>query len=447
MSDVNKIRYVPRQPIEIILNSKRGTKIGSLDGHKSFELEQEIVARKDEDLLIYLKKAFIPFSFYCISANQNNNKFQYTELQTGGNSFSNTITVPDGNYSITELLTILQTDMDSAGQTINSTNNKFEFKETKTTGAFAEYTLTLTSKDYTIPELCTELKSRMETASSAVGFNFTYNVTFDSTTNKVTFALTGGTDVQKTNLLFSGGIFASTSVGPVIGFTSAVEITTSSSATSDSTCDPNAGHDFKYTLSYDVNTNKASFLIASGTNPSKTTLNFNTGAFASDSIRRVLGFSDADVEFTTTTSATSDLQVDTADGLDSLHLKSNLVGDNIQSTTGAINGGELLIIPVNLSPFSILYYSEDANPFKHKLSANSIKNIEIKFSDNNDNTVDFNSIPYTLILVAEFIFNPDAQVTTNNKRLETIDDKIINTETRNKQLFDMLMKKTETKKN
>jgi len=324
MSDVNKIRYIPRNPIEIILNSKRGTKIGDVDGHKRFELEQEIVSRKDEDLLIYLKKAFIPFSFYCVSANQNNNRFQYTELQTTGGSSGVTLTIPDGNYSITELLTYINTQMDS---------------------------------------------------SSVI-----------------------------------------------------------------------AGLNFKYTVSYDVNTNKASFLIASGTNPNKTTLNFNTGFFASDSIRRVLGFSDADVEFTTSASAVSDLQVDMADGLDSLHVKSNLVGDNIQSTVGAINGGELLIIPVNLSPFSILYYSEDANPFKHKLSANSIKNIEIKFSDNNDNVVDFNSIPYTLILVAEFLFNPDAQVTTNNKRLETTQDQLINTETRNKQLFDMMMKKTETKK-
>ena len=94
MSDVNKLRYLPRQPIEIILNSKRGTQIGSTDGHKRFELDKEIVARKDENLLLYLKKAFIPFSFYCVSANQNNNIFQYTELQTGGNSFSNKITVP-----------------------------------------------------------------------------------------------------------------------------------------------------------------------------------------------------------------------------------------------------------------------------------------------------------------------------------------------------------------
>ena len=435
MSDVTRMRYIPRQPIEIILKSNRGTQIGNVDGHKRFELEKEIVARKDEDLLLYLKKAFVPFSFYCISSNQNNNKFEYTELQTGGNTFSNTITVPDGNYSITELLTILQTDMDAAGQTINSTNNKFEFKETKTTGATAEYTLTLTSQNYTITSLLTELKSRMESASAGVGFNYTYNLTFDSSTNKATFALTGGTDVLKTKLIFSTGIFASTSVKTVLGFTSDVEITTSTTATSDGTCDVNAGHDFKYTLSYDVNTNKSSFLIASGTNPSKTTLNFNTGSFSSDSIRRVLGFSNADVEFTTTASATSDLLVDVADGLDSLHLKSNLVGDNIQSTVGSINGGELLIIPVDLSPFSILYYSEDANPFKHKLSVNSIKQIELKFTDNNDNIVDFNSIPYTIILVAEFIFNPDNQITTKNKGLLSIEDKITNNEINNFILF------------
>ena len=443
MSDVARMRYIQRQPIEIILKSNRGTQIGDVDGHKRFELEKEIVARKDEDLLLYLKKGFIPFSFYCISSNQNNNKFEYTELQSGGNTFSNTITVPDGNYSITELLTILQTDMDGAGQTINSTNNKLDFIETKTTGAVATYTSTISSGDYTITALLAQIKSQMESVSASAGFNFTYNLTFNSTTNKATIALTGGTDVLKTNLPFATGTFNTTSVKTVLGFTTDVEITTSSSATSDGTCDTNAGHDFKYILSYDVNTNKSSFLIASGTNPNKTTLNFNTGTNASNSIRRVLGFSDADVEFTTTTSATSDLLVDVADGLDSLHLKSNLVGDNIQSTVGSINGGELLIIPVDLSPFSILYYSEDANPFKHKLSVNSIKQIELKFTDNNDNTVDFNSIPYTLILVAEFIFNPDNQITTKNKGLLSIEDKIMNNEINNKQLFNMLMNKKE----
>ena len=31
-----KSNYVPRQSIEIILNSKRGTQIGTLDGKKSY---------------------------------------------------------------------------------------------------------------------------------------------------------------------------------------------------------------------------------------------------------------------------------------------------------------------------------------------------------------------------------------------------------------------------
>lgn len=316
MSDVSKMRYVPRQPIEIILKSNRGTTIGDLDGSKLFDLETEIVARKDEDLLLYLKKAFIPFSFYCLSSNQHNNKLDYTEIKTDGSTNTIALTIPDGNYNITELLS--------------------------------------------------EIKTQMEDAST-----------------------------------FS----------------------------------------FKYTFTYNENTNKATFLIASGTNPSKTTFKFSTGTNASNSIRRLVGFTENDVDFTTTSSATSNLLVDMADGLDSLHLKSNLVGTNIQSTRGAINGGELLIIPVDLSPYSILYYSEGANPFKHKLSANSIKQIEIKFTDNNDNVVDFNSIPYTLILVAEFVFNPDNEVTAKNKGLLSAEDKMVNNEIINKQLLDMFMKK------
>ena len=34
-------KYVKRQPIEIILNSKRGTKIGDIDGYKYFDLDNE----------------------------------------------------------------------------------------------------------------------------------------------------------------------------------------------------------------------------------------------------------------------------------------------------------------------------------------------------------------------------------------------------------------------
>ena len=68
-----KYKYIPRQPIEIILNSKNGTDLNNLDGHKIYLLEQEISSRKDERLLLYLKKAFLPFSFYTLSSSQKNN--------------------------------------------------------------------------------------------------------------------------------------------------------------------------------------------------------------------------------------------------------------------------------------------------------------------------------------------------------------------------------------
>jgi hypothetical protein len=285
--------YTPRQPIEIILNSKRGTNIGSLDGHKFFELEKEVVARKGEKILLYLKKSFIPFSFYCLSTTQKNNKLDVKETQTDGTNNSYTITIPDGNYNIDELISVI--------------------------------------------------KSAMETAST---FGFIYNFTYDDATNKITMRISSGTDVLNTTLLFG------------------------------------------------------------------------TGNFTNNSVRRILGFSNQDHTFTTTTGGISDNVCDLADGLDSLHLKSNLCGDNIQSTSGAINGGELLIIPVNLLPNSILYFDEGQNPFKHRLVMSSFKRIEMKFTDNNDNTVDFNNIPYTLILIAEFIQDFTDTLTPQTKNIE-----------------------------
>jgi len=285
-------RYIERQSIEIILNSKRGRQIGDKDGYKYFDLDKEITARKDEKILLYLKKAFIPFSFYCISAGQRNTFLDITETSSAG---SNTyaVNVPDGNYNISALLS--------------------------------------------------EIKTLMENAST---------------------------------------------------------------------------YDFVYEITYDDNTSKVSFLIKSGTNAISSKILFSTGTNKNISLIRVLGFDESDKTFTTTAKATSDYVVDLADGLDSLHIKSNLVGDNIQSTIGAINGGELLIIPVDLSPNSILYFDEGSNPFKHQLSSSSFKRIEIRFSDNHDNIVDFNNIPFTLILIVDFIHDPTDIITAQNRKLE-----------------------------
>ena len=286
-------KYVKRQPIEIILNSKRGTKIGDIDGYKFFDLDTEISARKDEKILLHLKKAFIPFSFYCISASQKNNMLDIKETQSTGATNTYAITIPDGNYNISGLLTKIQSLMDAT-------------------------------------------------------------TTFD----------------------------------------------------------------YKYNLTYDEYTSKASFGITSGTNLTNSQLLFSTGTNKNKSLVRVLGFNETDKTFDISTKAVSDNVVDLADGLDSLHIKSNLVGDNIQSTSGAINGGELLIIPVDLSPNSILYFNETSNPFKHQLSSSSFKRIIIRFSDNFDNVVDFNNIPFTLILIVEFIPDPNAMITQQNRQLE-----------------------------
>ena len=291
--------------------------MGTKDGHKFFELDKEIIARKDENILLHLKKAFIPFSFYCIAAGQENNMLDITETNSLGASNTYAITISDGNYNISELLS--------------------------------------------------SIKTKMETAS-----------TFD----------------------------------------------------------------YVYEILYDDNTSKVSFLIKSGTNVSNSKILWNSGTNKDISLLRVLGFSaDSDSTFTNSSTAVSDYVVDLADGLDSLHIKSNLVGDNIISTAGAINGGELLIIPVDLSPNSILYFDDGANPFKHQLPASSIKRIEINFTDNKDNVVDFNNIPYTLILIAEFVFDPNSALTPQNvsNLQDTQSLNIVNTEEKNKQLYNLLM--------
>ncbi len=314
MSDEYIRPTIFRQPIEIILNSKRGTTLGGIDGYKFFSLEEELKCNKDEYFLLYLKKAFIPFSFYTISTGQYNSDLDVKETQIGGANNSYSIRVENGNYNIDELIL--------------------------------------------------EIKTKLEDAS-------TYN--------------------------------------------------------------------YKYTITYSSITNKLTFLIASGTSANKTELLFLSGGNTSTNLSRVIGFTKADVEFTTSSSLTSDLVCDLCDGLDSLHIKCNLTGDNIRSVIGGINGGELLIMPIESSPNSILYFDEQNNPFKHKLATPVIKRIDIKFTDNNDNIVDFNSIPYTLICIVEFIKDPNINLTTKNKYLTEKDPKKFNFEKSHRKIMNMML--------
>ena len=91
-------------PIEIVLDSKLGTSINGIDGHKLFKLNNSILAKKDEKILFYLKKMFLPFSFYCISENQKNNKLDIKEIQSDNNENTYSITVENGNPDIYSLI-------------------------------------------------------------------------------------------------------------------------------------------------------------------------------------------------------------------------------------------------------------------------------------------------------------------------------------------------------
>jgi len=293
----NKDNYIPRLPVELILNSKNGTSIDNNDGNKIYNLITEIVARKDEIIIVYLKKCFIPFSFYLLSSARKNNKLDITEKQTDNTTNSYSITIPDGNYNITELLV--------------------------------------------------KIKNLLETAST---FSFIYNITFDNATGKV------------------------------------------------------------------------SFLITSGTNALNTTINFASGSNTNKNIHNIIGFSNTDITFTTSTPSISDKVVDMADSLDGLHIKSNLVGTNVITTDAGDSGsGELLIVPITLEPYSILYYTEYSNPFKHKLAQSSIRQVQITITDSNDNIIDFNNIPYTFIIDVEFMFNPNSTLTVQNKTIDSIE--------------------------
>jgi hypothetical protein len=263
-------------PIEIVLDSKLGTSINGIDGHKLFKLNNSILAKKDEKILFYLKKLFLPFSFYCISENQKNNKLDVKEIQSDNTENTYSITVEDGNPDIYSLIS--------------------------------------------------EIKSLLEA-------NSTFN--------------------------------------------------------------------YKYEITYNINNNKISIKLLSGDLALKSVILFSSGNNISQSINNVLGFaSNSDLEILLNNTITSPNQVDLADGLDSVHIKSNLVGNNIRSVDSESN--ELLIIPLDKSPYSIIYF-QDETPFKHLLNVNVITNIELILQDSNQNIINMNNIPYTIILQCEFI--------------------------------------------
>ena len=152
-------------PVEIVLDSPLGITQNNIDGHKIYKLTNSILARRDEKILFYLKKAFIPFSFYCISDSQNNNILDITETQTDNTTNTYSITVEDGNSDIYSLLL--------------------------------------------------EIKTLLESNST---FNFKYDITYNSSNNKISIKLLSGDNCVKSTLLFNSGNNKNKSIYNVLGF-------------------------------------------------------------------------------------------------------------------------------------------------------------------------------------------------------------------------------------
>ena len=300
--------YNQRQDIEVILNSDYGTQPHTHDGHKIWNLETEIVADQNEIMLVSVKKAFIPYSFYSVSSREKNTKLDVKETKTGTtNTYA--ITMDDGNYQITSL--------------------------------------------------CKKLKNKLIAASAAAGYDFVYTCTYDSDTNKITLGLAAGSGIVSTTLLI------------------------------------------------------------------------NTGTNAVNSIRRVIGFSDADVTVVAGNTIDSDNVVDCGSGMDGIHLRSNLPVANVLTNYGQL-GNELLIIPVYVPPNFLIYYEESGEPFRHLLSTKTLRTIEFNLTDRLFNTLHFNGIPFTLILIFSFQFDVQKALIQRAKDINPVPAHLrLNNETNN----------------
>lgn len=177
-----------------------------------------------------------------------------------------------------------------------------------------------------------------------------------------------------------------------------------------------------YTFELQPNQNFIKISLTSGTATSGT---FQFGT-KSNTIRRFLGFTDNDITVAQSGFITSNRVLDMTGGIDGIHVRTNLKTDNCLTDNGRLNE-ELVIIPINVEPFNIIYYQEESFPFKSVIPGRSIKSIEISLTDRFNNALDFNNIPFTLFLEVDFQFidrKMDATSEKNRTSQVTLDTKI-----------------------
>jgi hypothetical protein len=154
-----------------------------------------------------------------------------------------------------------------------------------------------------------------------------------------------------------------------------------------------------YTFELQDNQN---FIKISLTAGSTTSATFQFGSKA-NTIRRFLGFTADDITVSQGGAITSNRVADMTGGIDGVHVRTNLGTSNLLTGDGSPSD-ELIIVPIDVEPFNIIYYAEESYPFKSVIPTKSIKTITISLTDKFNNNIDFNNIPFTLFLELDFNF-------------------------------------------
>ena len=165
-----------------------------------------------------------------------------------------------------------------------------------------------------------------------------------------------------------------------------------------------------YTFELQPNQNFIKISLSSG---SATTGTFQFGT-KDNTIRKFLGFTADDITVAHSGTITSNRILDMTGGIDGIHVRTNLGTSNCLTDSGRPNE-ELMIIPIDVEPFNLIYYNEVAFPFKSVIPSKTIKSIEISLTDRFNNAINFNNIPFTLFLEVDFQFIDKGMDATSEK--------------------------------
>lgn len=168
-----------------------------------------------------------------------------------------------------------------------------------------------------------------------------------------------------------------------------------------------------YNFVHEPNQNFIKISLASGTATSGTFL------FGSkeNTIRRFLGFTEDDIVLAYSGTITSNRVLDMTGGIDGIHVRTNLGTSNCLTDNGRPNE-ELVIVPIDVEPFHLIYYQEQSFPFKSVIPSKTLKSIDISLTDRFNNPINFNNIPYTLFLEVDFQFI-DRDMDSSSKKFKT----------------------------